>query len=317
MARPRAVRTASRRAPRTIVIPDHLIAKFASEAGFKHDARSNDPGTKISELHAAVAIALAESGGNAVALRRLPDGTAVHGLWQIKSTYNPQLFDPRANAAAAFAKFTANGRRFGNGPGTGTAKLWSTYPARSTLFLLRAKNAIRKANIGVGIASRLNPFDEPGGFLDLLPAYLKIVAGAWGLTATALVMVYMAGKRAGVTPAVSEVARVAVGKTGPGRALRATSALVPGAAERAVARGEATRQRAEIRREVARARVVTTERGNRQRVRISSSREGRKQAGIARLAEAEHRETQRAVGRAKLADLSERRRTRKTGRLAS
>lgn len=76
------------------------IANYASAAGFQGD-----------DLVTAVAIALAESGGDPQASG--DQGTSF-GLWQIHWTVHPefdksQLFDPQYNANAAFALYSKRG----------------------------------------------------------------------------------------------------------------------------------------------------------------------------------------------------------------
>lgn len=91
------------------------IARLASNAGFT----GND-------LSIAVAVALAESGGNPNAHGDLMlPGSGSYGLWQIYSHAHPeygpnfdQLFDPQTNADAAFAVYSAAGNSF---------RPWSTF----------------------------------------------------------------------------------------------------------------------------------------------------------------------------------------------
>lgn len=76
------------------------IASYAANAGFWG-----------SNLVIAVAVALAESGGNPQAVG---DGGTSYGLWQIHWTVHPefdksQLFDPQYNANAAFAIYSPKG----------------------------------------------------------------------------------------------------------------------------------------------------------------------------------------------------------------
>ena len=85
------------------------IASFASGAGFTGD-----------DLTTAVAIAIAESGGDPNAVG---DGGTSIGLWQIHYTVHPEfdetkLTDPAYNAGAAFSIYSARNRNFG---------AWSTY----------------------------------------------------------------------------------------------------------------------------------------------------------------------------------------------
>lgn len=86
------------------------IAAYARTAGFSDG-----------DLTIAVAVALAESGGKVSAHgdTGIGSGTGSFGLWQIYSDAHPEygpdftkLYDPQANANAAFAIFTAAGDSF-------------------------------------------------------------------------------------------------------------------------------------------------------------------------------------------------------------
>jgi hypothetical protein len=90
------------------------IATVALSAGFT----GND-------LVTAVAVAMAESGGNPKALGDIGIGQGSFGLWQINSAYHPEygpdftsLYDPTTNANAAFAIYAKSGYSF---------KPWSTF----------------------------------------------------------------------------------------------------------------------------------------------------------------------------------------------
>lgn len=95
------------------------IAKLAYKAGF----RGND-------LNIAVAVALAESGGNTAAYNPeaaagTAKGSGSRGLWQIYGTAHPEYnndsaFDPFVNAQAAYKVYREAGNRF---------TPWSTYNA--------------------------------------------------------------------------------------------------------------------------------------------------------------------------------------------
>jgi hypothetical protein len=101
------------------------IATYASSAGFS----GND-------LVTAVAVALAESGGDP----SIPgdNGTSM-GLWQIHFTVHPQfngwdLTDPQTNANAAYSLYNARG---------GTFTDWTTYnTGKYTTFLGEASNGV-------------------------------------------------------------------------------------------------------------------------------------------------------------------------------
>lgn len=90
------------------------IAQYAGAAGFAG-----------ADLVTAVAIALAESGGDPNAYGDVGTYCCSYGLWQINSFYHPEfgpnfslLYDPATNAAAAFAIYSTAGRSFS--PWTGT-----------------------------------------------------------------------------------------------------------------------------------------------------------------------------------------------------
>lgn len=101
------------------------IYNFAKDAGFSG-----------ADLITAVAIALAESSGNANAynpelaaqeINGAPDGQGSAGLWQIYQFAHPEfsgqnLFDPETNANAAFSVYQAAGNSFSP---------WSTFKALS------------------------------------------------------------------------------------------------------------------------------------------------------------------------------------------
>ena len=87
------------------------IAQYAEQAGFAGE-----------DLLIAVAIALAESSGNARAYNPetaagAPEGKGSYGLWQIYLHAHPEfagqdLYDPQTNANAAFSVYTAAGNSF-------------------------------------------------------------------------------------------------------------------------------------------------------------------------------------------------------------
>lgn len=93
------------------------IAGYAQNAGFTG-----------ADLVIAVAVALAESGGNARAYNPetaagAPEGKGSYGLWQIYLNAHPEftgwdLYDPQTNADAAYAVYSAAGNSF---------KPWSTF----------------------------------------------------------------------------------------------------------------------------------------------------------------------------------------------
>lgn len=102
-----------------MILNSSQIAQLAYKAGFRGDA-----------LNIAVAVALAESGGNTNAYNPesaagTPPGSGSRGLWQIYGVAHPEYnndsaFDPAINAQAAYKVFREAGNRF---------TPWSTYNA--------------------------------------------------------------------------------------------------------------------------------------------------------------------------------------------
>ena len=102
--------------PNATILTPAQIAAYAQNAGFTG-----------ADLQTAVAIALAESGGNPVTYNPetaagTPDGEGSYGLWQIYLNAHPEfamqnLYDPQTNANDAYAVYAAAG---GFSP-------WSTY----------------------------------------------------------------------------------------------------------------------------------------------------------------------------------------------
>ena len=115
----------------TGVLTASQILQFAANAEFA----GND-------LIKAVAVALAESGGNPMAHgdTTLGSGTGSFGLWQIYSDAHPEygpdftiLYDPQTNANAAYAIYAEAGNSF---------MPWSTYKSgRYLAYLSQAQNA--------------------------------------------------------------------------------------------------------------------------------------------------------------------------------
>ncbi len=101
------------------------LTQYAQNAGFTGDA-----------LTTAVAVALAESGGNPEAynpetVAGAPLGQGSYGLWQVYLKAHPEfsavdLYDPQANANAAFAVYTAAGNSFSP---------WTTFKFQTKGFL--------------------------------------------------------------------------------------------------------------------------------------------------------------------------------------
>jgi hypothetical protein len=98
------------------------IAQYAANAGFAGE-----------DLLTAVAVALAESGGNPTIVGDInitPGGSI--GLWQINLRWHPEynaeeLLDPQSNANAAYAIYKAAGNSF---------KPWTTYGSGAYMAFL-------------------------------------------------------------------------------------------------------------------------------------------------------------------------------------
>jgi alpha-L-arabinofuranosidase len=128
----------------------------ASNAGFAGD-----------DLVTAVAVALAESSGNPQALGDIGIGQGSFGLWQISSKYHPEygpnfaaLYDPQANANAAFAIYSAAGNSFSP---------WSTFKTGSYAeFLDSVSAAIAVASAAVVTAVSENPETSAGLLVAVL-----------------------------------------------------------------------------------------------------------------------------------------------------
>lgn len=112
------------------------IYGYAANAGFSG-----------SDLVTAVAIALAESGGNAnaynpelaaQALNGAPDGQGSAGLWQIYQFAHPEfegedLYDPQTNANAAFSVYSDAGNSFSP---------WTTFKSAAYLAHIGAAQSV-------------------------------------------------------------------------------------------------------------------------------------------------------------------------------
>jgi len=148
------------------IVSDKLIAAYALSAGFVAD-----------DAVTAVAIALAESRGNANAHNRnLFIRADAYGLWQINMfgelekkrltefgiVIKEQLFDPVINAKAAYKVFQSSGFK--------AWQVWTTGSYR--MFMSRAKTAVDGAgNIVVGGTPGATTSTQVGGKVgDLLDA---------------------------------------------------------------------------------------------------------------------------------------------------
>jgi hypothetical protein len=109
----------------SVRIPDASIATYAASAGFRG-----------SDLAVAVAVALAESGGDPRAVCVDANGSRDEGLWQINSVHgypSSCTFDPSCSAAVAYRLYLGRGRSFGD---------WVTYSSdRFLSYLSRGEKA--------------------------------------------------------------------------------------------------------------------------------------------------------------------------------
>src|SRR5690554_6192129 len=147
------------------VISDTAIAEAAASAGFSGQ-----------DLVTAVAVALAESGGNATAVNdEEPDGSTSYGLWQINSVHSSLLStgnwrDPKSNAHMAFVIWERAGRKW---------TPWGAFNNQSyRLYLIRANAAVANvggnaSGTGVG-ASFPNPSDAIASIADTLKQIGKV-----------------------------------------------------------------------------------------------------------------------------------------------
>jgi len=96
--------------PLALAVPTHSCdsshhAGFLEAASYAHDA-----GFPGHELHTAVAVAYAESVGNAEAVNHNRNGSKDSGLWQINSVHGySNLKNPSVNARAAFEVWSYSG----------------------------------------------------------------------------------------------------------------------------------------------------------------------------------------------------------------
>lgn len=146
------------------VISDTAIAEAAASAGFSGE-----------NLKTAVAVALAESGGNATAVNdKEPNGSTSYGLWQINSVHSSLLSagnwrDPKSNAHMAFVIWERAGRKWSP---------WGAFNNQSYRLYLTRASAVANVGgnasgtgVGVGLP---NPFDVPDAIASIADALKQI-----------------------------------------------------------------------------------------------------------------------------------------------
>jgi Lysozyme like domain len=195
-----------------VKLTDKQIAGAASSAGFAG-----------SDLAIAVAVALAESGGESTATNHNNNGSTDYGLWQINSIHSQILAsgkwdDPTSNAKMAYRVFTDAGKRW---------RPWVTYNTqRYRVFMGRAQIAAGAPGLAPGGGGSSTPaVDIPdlGGLLRtiqfltdyrnwqrvgmFLAGLVLSIFGLWGIlkdTPTGEAIKYAGGK-------VGDAAKFAVG----------------------------------------------------------------------------------------------------------
>lgn len=141
------------------VISDSQIAAAVVSAGFP------DPVT-------AVAVALAESGGNTTATNRNGNGSTDYGLFQINSIHKAILAsgnwqNPVDNARMAKRVFDGSGGRF---------TPWVVFKTgRYALFMPRAKAAVGGASVGTGASPTVQPVNAGVDALKGIGAFASFV----------------------------------------------------------------------------------------------------------------------------------------------
>jgi len=141
------------------------IANLARDAGFRDDRPPTDAaGAKHSELAWAVAIALAESGGDRTAVGHTGGaacGEYVIGLWQIcRPSMANDLFDGSANAQVAWSLYSGRGRKF-----EGT---WSVFPDPARAQLPQAEVAVKGTHRDRPGVTRPSAWPVFGDILDAI-----------------------------------------------------------------------------------------------------------------------------------------------------
>lgn len=146
------------------VVSDQTIASAALAAGFPRD-----------QIPTAVAVALAESGGDATARNTSnSDGSVDHGLWQINSVHAADLAagnwrDPFDNARMAHAVWSRAGRKW---------TPWVAWDNGLHLPFLARGTAAMRALDDSGATSEVVNFPDPFGAVDQVQELAGLAGGA-------------------------------------------------------------------------------------------------------------------------------------------
>jgi uncharacterized protein YukE len=146
------------------VISDVEIAAAARAAGFPE-----------SEIPTAVAVALAESGGDTLLQNQNRNGSIDKGLWQINSSAHPEKLagmgdwtDPQANANMAEAVWEEAGKRW---------RPWVSYNHNSHLqYMKRGEDAAATTRTNIQQDINAAPRADASGF-DARPGDMQATAG--------------------------------------------------------------------------------------------------------------------------------------------
>lgn len=215
------------------------VAQIAAGGGFRGKA-----------LTRAVAVALAESGGNSQAVNVNSDATRSRdrGLWQINSRWHPEVSDAQAfnptDAARAAFRISSGGRDWSP---------WAAWPTAAGAQLGRARIAVAQVQQAGGVQNAdwtdlVDPFVDPFGIIpegvgpdDLVSGasdivgvlkqltVLQLKAGAWMSDPhNWLRVAWMVGGAVGVL-----IALTMIGKSGAAGDVAKKAAALPGKAAKA------------------------------------------------------------------------------------
>ncbi len=158
------------------------IKGYAKKAGFSGQ-----------DLDIAVAVALAESGGDTTAHNPVGRDNS-YGLWQINMkgdmgfnrrnefliNDNTELYDPRVNADAAYKVWKAQGWERG----------WTTYKSGKYKQFMPSAKGSEPADVKSGIASELNPLTGVNGAINSFGSTVfKSITNVAGIGVAAVLLI--------------------------------------------------------------------------------------------------------------------------------